>query len=209
MPEVARTPRQMWARPGTRHDILVKLLRFVLPVGVVGLAGVLIAAPLANRSEISFLLDKNKVSMAKERLRVTAASYRGEDNKGQPFEIMAGSAVQTTSKDPVVRMRDLSARITLADGPATVKAGAGRYDMDRKIVMVDGPIVFQSSDGYRLQTRDVAVGIDSRTVASGGPVDGQMPLGSFSAGRMTADLDSRSVVLEGRARLRIVQGGVR
>jgi lipopolysaccharide export system protein LptC len=209
MPDVIRTPRQKWARPGTRHDVLIKLLRFVLPVGVVALAGVLIAAPLANRSEISFLLDKNKVSMAQERLRVTAASYRGEDNKGQPFEIMAGSAVQTTSKDPVVRMKDLSARINLSDGPATVKANAARYDMDREVVTVDGPITFQSADGYRLQTRDVAVGINSRTVASGGPVDGQMPLGSFSAGRMTADLDGRSVVLEGRARLRIVQGGVR
>jgi lipopolysaccharide export system protein LptC len=209
MPDVIRTPRQNWARPGTRHDVLIKLLRFVLPVGVVALAGVLIAAPLANRSEISFLLDKNKVSMAQERLRVTAASYRGEDNKGQPFEIMAGSAVQTTSKDPVVRMKDLSARINLSDGPATVKANAARYDMDREVVTVDGPITFQSADGYRLQTRDVAVGINSRTVASGGPVDGQMPLGSFSAGRMTADLDGRSVVLEGRARLRIVQGGVK
>jgi lipopolysaccharide export system protein LptC len=209
MPDVIRTPRQNWARPGTRHDVLIKLLRFVLPVGVVALAGVLIAAPLANRSEISFLLDKNKVSMAQERLRVTAASYRGEDNKGQPFEIMAGSAVQTTSKDPVVRMKDLSARINLSDGPATVKANAARYDMDREVVTVDGLITFQSADGYRLQTRDVAVGINSRTVASGGPVDGQMPLGSFSAGRMTADLDGRSVVLEGRARLRIVQGGVR
>jgi lipopolysaccharide export system protein LptC len=37
-------------------------------------------------------------------------------------------------------------------------------------------------------------------------VDGQMPLGSFSAGRMQADLEARTVTLEGRAHLHIVQG---
>jgi lipopolysaccharide export system protein LptC len=209
MPEIARSARQNWARPGTRHDVLIKTLRFVLPLGIVALGVTLIVSPLAQRREISFVLDKNKVEMAKERLRVTEASYRGEDSKGQAFAITAGSAVQTSSRDPVVRLNDLAARIQLSEGPATVTANAGRYDMDRKIVMVDGPIVFQSSDGYRLQTRDVAVGIDSRMVASGGPVDGRMPLGSFSANRMTADLESRTVVLDGRARLRIVQGGVR
>jgi lipopolysaccharide export system protein LptC len=200
-PELARTARQRWARPGTRHDTLITGLRLILPLGIVALGVTLIVSPLAQRREISFVLDKNKVEMAKERLRVTEASYRGEDSKGQAFAIRAGSAVQTSSRDPVVRLNDLSARIQLSEGPATVTANAGRYNMDRKM--------FQSSDGYRLQTRDVAVGIDSRMVASGGPVDGRMPLGSFSANRMTADLEARTVVLDGRARLRIVQGGVR
>jgi lipopolysaccharide export system protein LptC len=209
MPDLVRTSRQRWARPGTGHDTLIGGLRLILPLSIAALAVVLIATPLAKRREISFVLDKNKVAMAKERMRVTEASYRGEDNKGQPFAINAGSAVQTSSRDPVVRLKDLSAKIELSEGPATVSAVAGRYDIDRKIMMVDGPILFQSSDGYRLQTRDVAVGIDSRKVASGGPVDGRMPLGSFSANRMTADLEARTVVLNGRARLRIVQGGVR
>ncbi len=209
MPDIIRSARQRWARPGTRHDTLIGALRLILPLGIVALAVTLIVSPLAQRREISFVLDKNKVAMAKERMRVTQASYRGEDSKGQPFSINAGSAVQTSSRDPVVRLNDLSAKIELGEGPATVTADAGQYDMDRKIVMVNGPIVFQSSDGYRLQTRDVAVGIDSRMVASGGAVDGQMPLGRFSANRMTADLDARTVVLDGRARLRIVQGSGR
>jgi lipopolysaccharide export system protein LptC len=36
-----------------------------------------------------------------------------------------------------------------------------------------------------------------------------MPLGTFSAARMRADLNARTVRLEGRARLRITQGSVR
>jgi lipopolysaccharide export system protein LptC len=114
--------------------------------------------------------------------------------------------VQASSRDPVVKLNDLSASITLAEGPAMLMAKAGRYDMDREIVSIDGPLVFQSADGYRLATRDVAVGLKSRRIASGGPVDGRMPLGTFSAGRISADLQARTVVLDGRARLHIVQG---
>lgn len=204
-----RTARRHWARPGSGHDKVVKTSRAVLPMGIGALAALMIVAPLAVRNEISFVLAKDSVEIAKERLRVTAATYRGADGKGQPFELRAGSAVQTSSADPVVRLKDLSARLQMAEGPAIVSANSGRYDMDREVVSVDGPIVFQSADGYRLETRDVAVGLKTRKVASGGAVEGRMPLGSFSAGRISADLNSRTVVLDGRARLHIVQGGAR
>ncbi len=204
-----RTPRQRWAAPGSRHDLIVRVARIALPafIGVLGAA--LVFAPLSMRGDISFVLDKNKVAMAKERMRVTAATYRGEDGKGQPFEIRAGSAVQTSSRDPVVKLRDLSAAIALSDGPATLTADAGRYNMDRDVVMIDGPLRFATADGYRLDTRDVAVGLKTRRLASGGPVTGQMPLGNFSANRISADLSARTVTLDGRARLHIVQGRAR
>lgn len=208
MPEaaLARSPRQHWARPGSGHDRLIATLRLALPAMIGAIALLLVVTPLLKRGEISFVLAKDNVAVARERMRVTTASYRGSDAKGQAFELKAGSAVQTSSADPVVRMNDLSARLAQAEGPATISANSGRYDMDKEVVSIDGPIVYQSADGYRLETRDVAVGLKSRKIASGGPVDGRMPLGTFSANRMTADLEARTVRLEGRARLRIVQG---
>ena len=207
MPEAAiRTPRQSWARPGGAHDALVKVLRVFLPATVGILGAILVLSPLGSRGDISFVLAKDSVAIAKERMRVTAATYRGEDGKGQPFTIKAGSAVQLTSRDPVVRMNDLSAQLQMADGPAEIVANAGRYDMNRQIVNVDGPVRFTAADGYRLETRDVVIGLQSRKIASGGAVDGSMPLGTFSANQMRADLGARTVTLDGRARLRIVQG---
>jgi lipopolysaccharide export system protein LptC len=205
----ALTPRQRWALPGSSHDLRVRIARVVLPMTVGVLTVFLIAAPLVNKNEVSFVLARDTVSMAKERLRVTAALYRGEDGKGQPFSLRAGSAIQTTAKDPVVKMTDLRGEIRLDDGPAQIAANAGRYNMDSEIVSVDGPVRFNTSDGYTLLTRDVSIGLKSRIVASDRPVTGQMPLGRFSAGRFRADLSSRTVVLDGRARLHIVQGAVR
>jgi lipopolysaccharide export system protein LptC len=208
-PTIARTKRQKWAAPRSRHDLYVKFSRVMLPAMIAILTATLLIAPLTMRGDVSFMLAKDTVSMAKERLRVTAATYRGQDGKGQPFEIKAGSAVQQTSRNPIVALSDLSANIRLPEGPATIAAKAGRYDMDREVVHVDGPVVFTTADGYRLATRDVVVGLDSRKMASGGAVEGQMPLGSFSAGQMTADLATRTVILEGRAHLHIIQGRAR
>jgi lipopolysaccharide export system protein LptC len=206
MPDARETTaRQRWAAPGSRHDWMIRFSRIILPSGVGVLAAILILAPLSARGDISFVLAKDSVALAKERMRLTAATYRGEDGKGQPFVLRAGSAVQTSSLDPVVRLGDLSANIALTDGPATLKADAGRYDMDRETLMIDGPISFTAADGFQLDTRDVAVGLKTRKLASSGPVSGRLPIGTFTANQISADLNSRTVVLEGRARLHITQ----
>ncbi|RJF94086.1 LPS export ABC transporter periplasmic protein LptC [Sphingomonas cavernae] len=212
MSEIAdrvRSERQHWAAPHGSHDRLIRFLGWLLPSGIGVLAAFLAIAPLAMRDEVSFVLAKDKVDVAKERMRVTAATYRGEDSKGQPFALHAGSAVQATSREPVVRLRDLSAEIRLPDGPAQMRADRGRYDMNKETVAVDGPILFTAADGYRLETTNVAVDLKSRQVTSTGAVTGNMPLGNFSASTMRADLANRTVTLDGRARLRIIQGGVR
>lgn len=201
----ARSERQLWAATGSSHDRVIAILRLVLPVAIVALVILLALAPLTVGRDISFVLSKDRVDVARERMRVTAATYRGQDSKGQPFQLNAASAVQVSSRDPVVRLQDLAATIRLDDGPARVDAGHGRYDMDSEKVAIDGPVLFRSADGYRIETRDVGIDLKTRTAASKGRVDGRMNIGTFSGDRFTADLNSRVVVLEGRARLHIDQ----
>ena len=204
-----RLRKQHWAAPGGTHDRVVRLLNIALPVLIGVLMAYLAMAPLAKNQEISFILDKDEVAVAKERMRVEAARYRGQDNKGRPFTIVAESAVQATSRDPIVDITGMRARIGLEGGPATIRADTGRYNLETETVKVAGPILFTAADGYRLQTRDVSVDLETRIIESDGRVEGVMPLGRFSANRMTADLEDRTVTLTGYARLHIVQGGLR
>ena len=108
-----------------------------------------------------------------------------------------------------MQLRDLAATIRLPEGPARLVADAGRYDMDAEQVRVDGPIRFRAADGYRLDTSDATVDLKARQLASDGDVTGAVPRGTFSADRLRANLDARTVTLEGRARLRIVPKGPR
>jgi len=204
-----RTARQRLAAPGSRRDTIMGIARVALPAGVGVLTAFLVMAPLTSAGDVSFVLDKNKVEVARERLKLQAAQYRGTDAKGQPFTLNTGSAVQRTSAEPVVQLRDLSASLQLEDGPARLVAGRGRYDMDTEQVRVDGPLAFRGPDNYRLDTSDAEVDLQTRRLTGTGAVKGTTPQGSFSADRMTADLEGRVVRLEGRARLRIVPGQAR
>lgn len=210
MSEVARrvrSERQRWAAPGSRHDSLVRLLQVALPMGIGVLAAFLVLAPLFAGGDVSFVLDKNKVDIAAERMRIQSARYRGADDKGRAFELDAGSAVQKSSAERVVRLNDLAAGIALADGPATIKAPAGRYDMETDRIAIDGPIAVRAADGYALDTRDATVDLRTRRLQSGGAVTGSTPQGNFSGDRLEADLENRTVKITGDARLRIVPNG--
>jgi lipopolysaccharide export system protein LptC len=199
-----RTARQEWAAPGSSHDRVIAFLRVVLPVLIGILAAFVVVLPLYAGGDVSFLLDKKKVEVAKERLRVQSASYKGEDDKGQPFALTAGSAVQKSSAEPIVKLVKLTAKVELPDGPANVVGQHGRYDMDKQQVTIDGPVRVDGSGGYRLLTQDSTLDLVTRTMKSGGAVTGQVPQGTFSANQMNADLASHVVRLDGNAHLRIV-----
>ena len=204
-----RAVKQRWAVPGGSHDRFVRFAKVALPSAVGVLFAFLAVAPLDRDSEVSFILDKDQVENAQERMRVEAARYVGEDNEGQKFVVVAQTAVQRSSDEPIVDIQGMMARLGLAQGPVTIRADQARYNLDEQKVVVNGPVRVAGPDDYRLRTSDVVVDLKQREVRSQGAVSGSMSLGEFRAGHLRADLDQRRVVLDGGARLKIVQGAVR
>ena len=201
---LTRTPRQIWAAPGSSHDRLIGALRLFLPLLIGALSAFVVFMPLFSGGDVSFVLDKNKVEVAKERMRTQAATYRGEDGKGQPFIMTAGSAVQKSSAEPIVHVNELAAQLQLADGPAKVTAPHGAYDMRSEQVSIDGPVRVMATGGYTLDTNNATLDLKTRHMRSSGAVTGTVPQGQFSANQLSADLDNHVVTLDGNARLRIV-----
>jgi lipopolysaccharide export system protein LptC len=193
-----RSARQMWARPGGSHDWFVRGSKILLPIGIGGLLAYLLFAPLANTDgDVSFVLAKDTVALAKERLRVTKAVYRGEDSQGRAFELSAGSAVQRTSREPIIRVSDIAATMNMAEGPAKMTAKNANYDMDREVISVIGPVTFQTADGYRLDMTNVAINLKSRIVSSASGVGGVVPRGNFNSTQIAANIKTRQVTMAG------------
>jgi lipopolysaccharide export system protein LptC len=204
-----RATKQRWAVPGSTHDRLVGFAKVALPSAVGVVIAFLAMAPLDNRGDVSFILDKNQVENAPERMRVEQARYTGEDNRGQKFRITANRALQRTSEQPIVDIWGMLAQFGLSQGPVTVAANQGQYNLDEQKVAVHGPVRVNGPEGESLLTRDVTVDLKQNIMTSDGGVAGRMKLGRFQAGRLRADLNSGTVVLDGGTRLKIVQGAVR
>ena len=203
-----RSQRQHFAAPGGRHDKLVAFLARSLPMGVGIVAALMIITPLSPRGEVSFLLDRNEVSVIDERLSVDNAMYRGRDDLGRPFSITAGDAVQRSSAEGLVRMNDLIAQLLLPDGPARLSADGGTYDLNTEVVDVDGPIEMVAVDGYRMIANGVSLNLEKREMVGDEGVEGEIPAGAFRARSMYADLAARELTLEGNARLTMTPGKV-
>ncbi len=204
-----RSARQHFAAPGGSHDRLIGLLAKALPMAVGVIAALMVITPLSPRGEVSFLLDRNKVAVIDERLRVDNAMYRGQDNKGRPFSLTAGEAVQRSSNEGIVRMSDLVANILLPDGPARLGAQAGAYDINDEVMSVIGPVRLTAADGYRMVMRDVSVNLEDKRMVGKDGVDGAIPAGTFRADRLVVDMPERKITLDGNARLRMVPGRLR
>lgn len=201
-----RGRRRAFAAPGGSLDRMVRWLAVGLPALVGVIAALMIVTPLSPRGEVSFLLDRNKVSIAEDRLRVDNAVYRGNDARGRPFSVSAGEAVQRSIAEPVVRMRDLIARILLPEGPAVLTTQLGRYDYSTERVMADSQVRLVAADGYRMTASGVAVDLANKSLVGSGGVEGAIPAGTFSANSLRADLAARTVTLDGSARLRMIPG---
>jgi lipopolysaccharide export system protein LptC len=204
-----RIVKKRWAEPGSGHDRLVRWTKVALPSAVGVLIAILALAPLDKKGDVSFILDKKKVQSAPESMRVEAARYTGTDEKGRQFVMTANRAIQPRSDTPVVDIRGVLAKLLLDQGPLLIAADQGRYNIDTQRVAIDGPVKVAGSDGFQLRTSNVNVDLKQRQLASQGPAKGAMRLGQFSANHIKADLATHTVVLDGGARLKIVQGAVR
>lgn len=201
-----RNRRRAFALPGGSLDKTVRWLAIGLPALVGVIAALLVLTPLGPRGEVSFLLNRNKVATAPNRLLVNNAVYRGEDDKGRPFSLSAGEAVQHSAAEPVVQMHDLVAKILLDGGPAQLSAESGRYNYDTDQVAIDSEVRFVAADGYQMSARGVSIDLGKKKMVGSGGVSGVVPAGTFSADSVSADLDKRTVALQGHARLRMVPG---
>jgi lipopolysaccharide export system protein LptC len=201
-----RRGRQRQAAPGGFHDRLIKILAVALPMATGVIVAFLVIAPFSPRDEVSFVLDRDKVQEIDERLRIDNATYRGSDNQGRPFSLTAREAVQRSSKEGIVRLDEVIARILLQGGPAQLRAEGGAYKISDEVLDVTGPIILSAADGYNLVARGVSVDLRDQTLVGDEGVSGAVPAGTFSADTLRVDLETRTITLDGNARLRMVPG---
>ena len=112
-----RVVKRGWATPGGAHDRLIRVLKIALPALIGVVLAFLAFAPLEDKQEVSFLLDKNKVETAHERLKVSSAEYRGQDDQRPAFVLTPARRCSRLRASQVVDIRDMNAQIQLDSGP--------------------------------------------------------------------------------------------
>ena len=211
LPNASGSASSGWAAPGGPHDRFVRLLKLALPAAIGVLMAYLLLSPLAKGQEISFILDKNKVEVAKERMRVQAAQYQGPGQSRPPVHDQrplggAGDARAIRSSTSTAWPR----RSTLDTGPATLAARTARYNMENETVAVVGPDPVLV--GRRLSAADARRRDRPQPPHAGEPRARSTAACRSAVSRPTGSpptFPAATSQLSGRARLHIVQGSLR
>ncbi|MGV6800890.1 MAG: LPS export ABC transporter periplasmic protein LptC [bacterium] len=192
--ETKRIPRRdiVW------HSRYVKFMRFILPGLALGLF--LSYAVFASPQRIDTAFEKQfaNLDVATNDLRMESPSFKGRDSEGDPYEIVAGAAIQDPD-DPDFITLDSPYAIKAKDAEEQlqVTANSGIYStLDRTIDLTDNVELLKGiiGDEYILNTDQAIVSLDDSVVRSTVQVTGRGENGTITAKGMTAYEDEGRVI---------------
>lgn len=161
-----------------------------------------IALPLAAMALLStlFLLSDNADPMAEipfstidleesaRSQRVTRPSFAGASAEG---DLIAFTAAEARPRDDDrLDATDLSARIDMTSGNGIeVDAATGVIDTPGDTATLSGGVRINTTTGYRIETREIAMGMKALRAETTGEIRAEGPPGHFTAGRMELTTD--------------------
>ncbi|WP_322867325.1 LPS export ABC transporter periplasmic protein LptC [Aquicoccus sp. G2-2] len=117
--------------------------------------------------------------------QVTNPQFAGATTKGDLIAFRAAKARPDPDDASRALATALDARIDLKSGNTiTFSADHGSVDQQKDRAELDGNVVIKSSTGYRVTTKKLISGMKEIHAETPGPVNGEGPPGSFTAGRM-------------------------
>lgn len=117
--------------------------------------------------------------------QVTSPYFAGQTITGYDVEITSEFAKPDQDDPRVTYAENLQAQIKIAEGN-TVRIQSNTAQMNSLSLqaLLSGDLIIRSTNGYDLQTQDIALDINKGTALAQNPVTGTGPAGTFTAGAM-------------------------
>jgi len=182
-----RTDVDRAVRRAGRHSILVRIVRIVLPIGVVVGLTVLVLftyfAPMQMFDKLPSV--SGKLAVQGSKITMELPRIAGFTRDSRAYELNAETAVQDITKPDIVELQNLRAKMELKDNDTVlVTANAGTYNTKADRIVLRDQIVVTSQQGYKALLREAAVEMKKGNVVSELPVEITLPNGTLKANRM-------------------------
>ena len=137
--------------------------------------------------------DLTKIFTAKELatlgagLRLDNPRFAGLTEQGEPYAIRADWALPDSAMPRFIELERPEGEIELNDGRTiAVRAAAGQMHRENKILVLEGGVVLDTSDGYHIESGLIEFDLDAKTARAPGRVRGTGPRGQIEAGSFRA-----------------------
>lgn len=180
-----------WRRQSGR----IRFMRKALPA-TMGLLLLMMAGWVATRAILSAI---NAASGAGGAIHMTDARFHGRDDEGKPFVIASREAVRDGLDVNKITLTGPNFELASDPGiaPRRMHGDHGVYFDDRKLLYMDGHVVFEDGKGARFASDHATLKLDEGSVSGNSAVTGDSPLGHIDASSYSVDQHGDHVVFVG------------
>jgi len=193
------------------YSRVVAWMKVLLPLGAVALiAAIFVTA--RDKGDLTKIFTAEELATLGAGLRLDSPRFAGVTERGEPFAIRADWALPDSAMPRFIDLERPEGEIELNDGRTiAARAATGQMHRAEKILVLEGGVVLDTSDGYHVETEMVELDLDAKTAIAPGPVIGTGPRGQIHAGSFRAVAGEDSIVagkiwFENRVRLVFIPG---
>lgn len=170
-----------------RRRLIMRLVKFVLPVVALAFLALMVAWPRLFEEESKFELTTSEISAVKDDLRMSSPRFTGMGADNRPYMVTAAAAVQDMNDHELVRLDSLQADLSMTDGSwLSVNAMTGLMHNGLQTLQLDGQVEAYLDMGYAFYTESALIDLEAGSLTANRPVRLQGQYGHLRANTMRA-----------------------
>jgi lipopolysaccharide export system protein LptC len=186
----APTSRETTSGAGRRrvraYSRLVAWMKVALPLAALAVMSALFISA-QKTGDLTEIFTAEELVTLGAGLRLDNPRFAGVTEQGEPFAIRAEWALPDSAMPRFVDLERPEGEIEMKGGRTIAAHSAtGRMHREKKILVLEGGVVLDTSDGYHVETELVELDLDAETAFGPGPVSGTGPSGQIDAGSFRA-----------------------
>ncbi len=205
--EMSQKTRRKAVGVARRHTYGVRALRLLLPLLVVGLAGIY---SLFLRSQFALgtgTFTPGKVELTADDLKMKNPSYFGVSKDGGRYEVRAAEAAVDFAQTGPIRLTLIDGDLVQQNGVVTkLQAGKGLLDQKKNELELYDGVNIDASNGMKAHLKRAMIYTKENRVVSKDAVVATMPTGSVKANAMDLLTKERKGSFQGNVQVSLVQG---
>lgn len=190
-----------------RRRVMVRLMRWLLPVGALALLAALALWPeFEGAEERGRLAFRRMAQTSAEAMRISDARYQGLDEQNRPYNVTAETATQQEQTN-LIDLTQPRADMLMNDGAwVLLEAREGRFDRDKNMLDLKGDVTLWHDDGSTLRTEAAHIDVKAGAAEGDRPVAAQGPFGTLVSQGFQLRERGQVIVFTGQAKA-VLEGG--
>jgi lipopolysaccharide export system protein LptC len=188
------------------YSRVVAWMKVLLPLGAVAVIAALFLSA-QKPGDLTDIFTAEELITLGAGLRLDNPRFAGVTEQGEPYTIRADWALPDSAMPRMVDLERPRAEIEMKDGRTiAASAASGQMRREDKILVLEGGVVMDTSDGYQVKTELIEIDLAANTANGTGPVSGSGPRGELQAGSFRVSAGKRGerdgkIWFENRVRL--------